>query len=141
VGTGAVNTLAATAAGAGSGALIGAGLGLIGGPLAPLTSAVGAAVGAAIGGGIGLITGIVGSSVAGSSSAEEEEALNKIAEEYKNGRGAVLQNKTDEEYKQELVNLGISEGLAESLTQNRKAVDELCTEIAKNSDAVKALDK
>jgi hypothetical protein len=61
------NIAAATAAGAGSGALIGGGLGLLGGPLAAIT----AAGGALVGGIAGLTTGITAAVKGGSASNRE----------------------------------------------------------------------
>ena len=52
------NVLSATGQGAAVGAGIGATAGLLGGPLAPVTSSAGAAVGAGVGAGVGLIGGI-----------------------------------------------------------------------------------
>ena len=119
------NAAAATGAGALSGALIGAGIGALGGP-------IGAAVGAAIGGALGLITGVVGSSIAGAAAAEEQDALDRLAEVYAKEGNAKFA--TDEEFEKLLrTELKIDdEGLIRSLTENRDATLELVSEMANN---------
>lgn len=129
LGNGAVTTLA----GAGSGALIGGGLSSWSGP--------GAIIGAAIGAVVGAIGGIASTIVAGSSAADEEETLDKLAEYYEknNGQGfetkEALENVLRNELKIE------DERLIQSLVDNRQATLDLVKEMSINNQQNKAANK
>ena len=136
------NIAASTAAGAGSGALIGGGLGMIGGPFAAITAGLGAVVGSIA----GLTTGIVAAAKTGSASGREQKAIDAIAEAYASGEvdkqtGKLLENMTDDEYKDYLQReLKIDDmTLVNSLTENRAAIKQLSDQMKANTDATKAL--
>ena len=133
------NTAAAAGAGAGSGALIGAGIGSI---IPGIGTAIGAAAGAIIGGVAGLVTGIVKTTQEGSSSKEEQAALEKLGEAFRKDKSKI-QAMSDDEFKNYLqTELKIDDaGLIDSMVKNREEVEKLASQIAKNTDASYALNK
>ena len=138
------NTAAATGAGAGAGALIGA---VIGSIVPVIGTAIGASAGAIIGGVAGLVTGIATSVSQGASSEEEQTALQELGEAFRTDKSKI-KAMTDDEFKayleksKEEGGLGIEDsGLVDSLVANRKEVEKLASQIAKNTDASYALNK
>ena len=135
------NLLAATAAGAGSGALIGAGVGGIAGTVIPgagnvIGAGSGAAIGAIAGGISGLTTGIA---MFESSSQKEQKAMDKLAEAYADNSAAF---EDDGLFKRLLQDLEITDPvLINSLIENRDAVKNLSKEVNQNNKQIAALNK
>lgn len=119
------NTAVATGGGLGAGALIGAGIGLLAGP-------IGALIGAGIGAAIGLIGGTIASS-AGASSNEEQEVLDRLAAIYAQSGEEKF---TDPDKFKELLTEELKlddENLIQSLTNNREATLKLARTMAENN--------
>ena len=122
------NTLAAGAAGAAAGALIGSAIPIIG-----------TAIGAAVGGVIGLIGGAISDAVGGTAVDAETEALEKLEKAYAEDN-TILQKLADGSLTdQEWDAIGIEdENLRASLQANSDEVSALVKEMAANTAAVSA---